>query len=391
MAGFECDALALIVVRLNTTEPQPGDLCWHPVHDAVGATPHGLSRRAADNPRSREPFRRYPNGDGTYFSPHVARVLFPPDGSRLVCCPDDLYLDIAQIGKPTRTARIELLERVTTPLDMGGTFGLVHLSLCPLDRKALDDETEAPGTLSWASALRTTHLKPTNPLSFYLCRGEEAKKLGDRPLRRLVEEVFGDPHPHLDRHFYTALMASYPDEERFEDPALQREWRHALAIRSYRLSADRKDPFEMKREDGQTIRIADADALVLRTCAVLATLKPIDGVAANNFRSFWAESLVFGLLQQSYIGQFQEHLAEIGALPHKETEKRLGSLHDSWLSFRNLLWWSQPSSSSDLPRELLKLLRDAQGPNCSSATWRKTWRPTAPCSTANSRIGRAGL
>lgn len=355
MAGLECDALALIVVRLDSAVPNEGDLCWHSWNEASGATPHGISARASSNPRSHEPFKRYPNGDAPYFSPHVTRVLFPTNGYRRVCCPDDLYLDVTHTHRPTRRARIDLIERLTTPVDMGGTLGLIHLSLCPAE------EDDSDGTLSWASAIRTTYLKRTNPLDFYLRGQDRETALGERPLARLVERLFGDPHPHLDRHFYTALMAPYPDERRFAEAALQAEWRHALAIRSYELGEDRRDPYELEREESQTIHIADADALVLRNCSVLATRNPIGGMAATNFRSYWTESLVFGLLQQSYIEQFQGRLAEIGALPHKETEKRLGRLHDSWLSFRNLLWWSQPSSSADPPRELLKLLREAQG------------------------------
>ncbi len=354
MAGLECDALALIVVRLNSAERPAGNLCWHSWDEAVGASPNGISARASTNPRGHEPFKRYPNGETPYFSPHVAGVLFPPGGQRQVCCPDDLYVDITHTHRPTRRARIDLLERLTTPVDMGGTLGLIHLTLCC-------DEDDSDGALSWASAIRTTFLKRTNPQDLQLCRGGRETDLGERPLRRLVEELFGDPHPHLERHYYSAFMTSCPDEERFADPRLQREWRHALAIRSYQFDDDRKDPDELEREEARTLRIADVDALVLRNCSIFSTRRPIDGMAAMNFRSYWTESLVFGLLQQSYIEQFQGCLAEIGALPHKETGRRLAGLRDSWLSFRNLLWWSQPSSSADPPRELLKLLREAQG------------------------------
>jgi hypothetical protein len=355
VAGLECDALALIVVRLSSAEPPSGALAWHACGDAAGASPHGLSAEASTNPRFHAPFRSYENGDSVYFSPHVTRVLCPQDGSRRVCCPDDLQLEIAHNGGPARTARIELVERITSPLDLGGNFGLIHLSLRP------SEEEEAPDTLSWASALRTTYLKPTNKLRLHLVDQGEKTELEDRPLRRLAEELFGDPHLDLERHFYTALMASYPAGAQFLKPALKQEWRHALAIRSYELSEKRKNPYELKKEADQTIRIADADVLVLRNCTVLATLEPIGGMAANYFRAYWAESLVFGLLQQAYMERFQARLAELGALPHRGGNHKLESLHDSWLAFRNTLWWSQPSSSADPPRELLTLLRRAQG------------------------------
>jgi hypothetical protein len=358
VAGLECDALALIVVRLKSAKPTNGRLSWHSWHEAVGAEPHGLSPQASTNARRKEPFKRYPGGGSPYFSPHVERALFPSNGSRQLCCPGDLHLDISHSHRPTRTARIELLERLSTPLDSGGTLGLIHLSLCPSE----EEEGDAPdGTLSWASAIRTTYLKPSNPLGFVLRHGDEEIELRNRPLRRLVEELFGDPHPDLDRHFYTALMADYPSAAEYEDPELQREWRHALAIRSYGLSDERRDSYELEKEAEQTIRIAGATALVLRNCAVFTGSKPIDGEAARNFRSNWAESLVFGLLQQSCIEEFPARLAEMGPHPHKVNEEKLRKLHDSWLSFRNLLWWSQPSATADPPRELLALLRRAQG------------------------------
>jgi hypothetical protein len=357
VAGLECDALALIVVRLKSAESTDGRLSWHPWHEAVGAEPHGLSPLASTNARGREPFKRYPGGGSPYFGPHVERALFPSNGSRQICCPGGLFLDISHANRPTRIARIELLERLATPLDSGGTLGLIHLSLCPSE----EEESGPDETLSWASAIRTAYLKPSNPLGFHLRHGDEEIELERRPLRRLVEELFGDPHPDLDRHFYTALMADYPPEEEYEDPELQRAWRHALAIRSYELSDEREDDYELEKEAEQTIRIAGATALVLRNCAVFTSSKPIDGEAAKNFRSHWAESLVFGLLQQSCIEEFPARLAEMGAHPHKADEKKLGELHDSWLSFRNLLWWSQPSATADPPRELLALLRRAQG------------------------------
>jgi hypothetical protein len=355
VAELECDALALLVVRLSSPEPPDSRFSWHSWHEAVGAEPHGLSELAATDSSGSEPFKRYPGSESPYFSPHVERVLFPSGDSRRVCCPPDLYLDISRTGKPPRTARIELLERLTAPLDSGGTFGLIHLSLCPAE------EEGAAGTLSWASAIRTPYLKPWNPLDFLLRDGVEEIELEQRPLRRLVEELFGDPHVDLERHFYTALMTEYPPDPEYRETQARREWGHALAIRSYELSDERNDEYELDKEEEQTIRIAGATALVLRNCTMFMRSKPIDGESAKNFRSYWTESLVFGLLQQSCIEGFQWGLAEMGPLPHREDEERLEALHDSWLSFRNLLWWSQPSATADPPRELLALLRQAQG------------------------------
>ena len=350
------DAIALLVVRLASDRPAAGDLCWHNWKDAVGAEPDGLTEGAAKYPYTHPPFKRFPGNGSRYFSPHVERALFPfpgqSAGARWIRCPDDLHLDLLQFGQ--RTARIELLERLTSPIDRGGTLGLIHLSLVP------GDEEDVPDTLSWASAIRSPLLRSNNPNSLSLRHGNRESDLESWPLERLVEELFGDPHEDLDRHLYSAFLAPYPPEIN-GDVEAQRRWRIALATRSYKLDSDRLDNFDPKREERQTLRFGEFSGLVLGNCTVLARENWINGESIRSFRSYWAESLVFGLQQQDAIAEFQRRLAEFGPSPHREKSGRLRVLHDDWLSFRNQLWWSQLSTVADPPQALLPLLQQEQG------------------------------
>jgi hypothetical protein len=356
VAGIGYDAIALLVVRLASDQPAGGNLHWHDWKDAVGAEPDGVSEHAAKYPNSNPPFKRFPGNGSRYFSPHVERALFPSSGqaggARWVCCPDDLHLDLLQFGQ--RTARIELLERLTSPIDRGGTLGLIHLSLAP------GDEEDVPDTLSWASAIRSPLLRSNNPNSLSLRHGDHETELESRPLERLVEELFGDPHEDLDRHLYSAFWARYPPEIH-RDVEAQRRWRIALATRSYKLDSDRLDSFDPLREERQTLRFGDTTGLVLGNCTVLANEHGMSGESFRSFRSYWTESLVFGLLQQDAIAEFQRRLAELGPSPHRERNGRLRALHDDWLSFRNQLWWSQLSTVADPPQALLPLLQQEQG------------------------------
>jgi hypothetical protein len=360
VAKLECDALALMVVRLGKGPPSDGDLSWHLWHEAEGAEPHGIGDGVSSRSRWAAPFKGYPRKDnGThYFNKHVENVLYPPAGAsnsnRWVCCPDELYLDIVY-ASGTRSARIELLERLSTPVAPHRAFGLIHLSLCP------SDEEDAEGTLSWASALRSTYLKATAPFEMLLRHGDRETTLDDpHPIRQLAGDLFGDPGEDLDTHLYTVLMAGYPKQSEFDDAELQRKWRSALATRSYELNEERGDLIDPDREKAQSLRIAGGTALVLRTCTVLTRPGPIDGVAVSNFRSYWSESLVFGLLQELSIEDFQSKLAALGPAPHMGNGEALENLHRVWLSFRNQLWWPR-LSTAEPPQELLALLRKAQG------------------------------
>jgi hypothetical protein len=354
VSGSDSDALALLIVRLDSDQPANGDLCWHPWDRAAGAEPHGLSEAARDNPAKTAPFKRYPGDDDwPYFNAHVGQLLFPPGnkrGARWVCCPEDLYLDLHQRGKQPRRAHIDLLERLTTPLQPGCTFGLIHLSLQPTA------DPEAPDSLWWAWAIRSILRHTNEPSRVVLSHGGEKVELEDkRSVRALVGELFGDPHRYLEQSLYTVLMAQRPDD--FSHPDEEKEWRRALAKRRGTAKKTGWSERDEKKEDRQTVRFAGATGLILGNCTAFTLPGPVGGMYARNLRSYWAESIVFGLVQQECLEDFQGRLAEVGDPLKPEIE----DLHRDWLSFRNLIWWSQLSTSTDVPQEIVSRLRNELG------------------------------
>jgi hypothetical protein len=62
-------------------------------------------------------------------------------------------------------------------------------------------------------------------------------------------------------------------------------------------------------------------------------------------------------LQQECLEDFQRRLAEVGNPLKPEIE----DLHRDWLSFRNSVWWSQLSTSTEVPQELVSRLREELG------------------------------
>jgi hypothetical protein len=343
---LDCDALALLVVRLGSDPPAENGLSWHAWDKTPGAALHSLP----EDPKrgSIQPFKRLPREDAwPYFSAHVERLLFPPGnkrGERWLCCPDELHLDIARNARgASRRARIDLLERLTTPLEPGCTFGLIHLSLLPAE------EPDDPDTLWWGRAIASTFSRK-GVSDFVLQHRDKSTRLDrQRPARSLAKALFGNPGHHLERNLYTALMVSGHD-----DPT------ERLALASHRattksLTADNRDE---EREKRQTVRIADPTGLLLGRCAAFTLTDPIDEGHARNFRSYWTESIVFGLLQQDCLEEFQRRLAGID-------DDLLGpgikKLREDWLKFRNALWWSQLANSSEIPQKLVSRLRNELG------------------------------
>ena len=348
MAGLDCEALALLVVRLGSGEPADGELCWHRWQEAPGAERHGLPGEIGPSSGWEEPFKHLPGEDTLpYFNAHVERLLFPTGsgrGARWSCCPDRLNVDLTgKAGEPGRRARVDLLERLTTPLDPGSTFGLIHLSLLPTE------EPDAPDTLWWRWAIASPFLRNRALSEFALdSAGERVDLDCRRPVRALTEQLFGDPDRYLERSFYTVLMAKCPagvDEG---------EWRRELAVPA---RSHASDELAEERENRQTVWLAQTPGLLLGRSAVFTAADPITVPKARNLRSYWTESIVLGLLQQDCLEEFQRRLASVGDLLDRDVKE----LRRDWLEFRNVLWWSQLSSSSEIPQQLVSRLRSELG------------------------------
>jgi hypothetical protein len=235
---------------------------------------------------------------------------------------------------------------VTTPLEPGCTFGLIHLSLEPTTN------TTAPDTLWWGWAIRTTLRREAEPKRIVL--GDNGLE-PTRPLRALVEELFGDPHRHLEQSLYAVLMAAYPSAP--PPSPDEQAWRRALAKRRGSAKAKAWSRQYQDKEDRQTVHYAGATGLVLGNCTAFTVSGPIDGTYARNLRSYWSESILCGLLQQECLEDFQRRLAKVGDPLKPEIE----DLHRDWLSFRNSIWWSQLATSTEVPQELVSRLREELG------------------------------
>jgi hypothetical protein len=346
VAELDCDALALLVVRLESAEPPAdGDLCWHRWDEAPGAEPHGLPEGIGRRSGRQAPFKHLPGDDDAlpYFKEHIERLLFPAEkrGARWSCCPDRLYVEVGRrAGEPPRRARVDLLERVTAPLDPGATLGLIHLSLLPAE------EDDAPDALWWRWAIGSPFHHGGELSAFNLeSAGERIGLDYGRPLNALTAAFFADPNRHLERSAYTIFMASSP-------AGVDAEWRRGLAVQS-----KPHQPGELASaiEDRQTLWLNKTPVLLLNRSAVFTT-SGINATQVRNLRSYWSESIVLGLLQQACLEDFQLRLANIGDLLDSEVQE----LRRDWLKFRNVLWWSQ-LSGSEIPQELLVRLRDDLG------------------------------
>lgn len=359
---LDCDALAVLVVRLRSGEPPAGDLRWHRWHEIHGAGEHGLD--AGSRAEDGAPYKQLPVADRQpYFTAHVQRLLYPPPTSqaptggqipeRRMCCPSEMWLNVGWDANGVRRARVELLERVSVPLEPQQSIGLIHLALEP------DANGDPTATLKWASDLRQAFTRAGRP-RFTLINGSEQQVLDSgRPLRGLVGTLLGNPDEEMERHFYTMVFAKEPAT--LPSGELDREnylagWRRALARGSRRVEegvrAEHRDP---GKAAAQYASIGVVDTVVLGRAAAFTTPgNALNGSYARSFRSYWSESLLLALLQHDRLEHLAGRLAELGFDPSTES---LDRLFDEWLAFRNVLWWSQLSTATDVPQTLVNLLR----------------------------------
>lgn len=348
---LDCDALAMLVVPLESSQPDRDRACWHTWDASPGAEPQGLPEGLGPDSGWVTPFKHLPGDDALpYFNPHIERLLFPTGsqgGARWVCCPEDLIIELGMRDGGRRRTRVDLLERVTTPLEPARTFGLIHLSLLP--KEAPDED---PGTLWWRKAIASP-FRQTDVSELTLVDGDGIIDLRNgRPVRALTEALFGDPDPYLERGLYTVLLARHLPEG--DDPSNVAGWRWALASPFAAASSSDDSNGGPRRE----LLAGGATGLMRGNAAAftLAERKKISKSYARSFRSYWGESIVFGLMQQDCLEQFQHRLAEIRDLRDVSVEET----YRDWLEFRNVLWWSH-LSSSPIPQRLLPALREELG------------------------------
>lgn len=344
---LETDALALLVVPLEFPGDKGADPTWHRWNKAYGEF-CGLnaSRNAV---QWEPPFKHYPGVK--YFDDHIRRLLFPgrdDPGERWIHCPDDLYLLAAEkSGEDHVRARIDLLEILTVPSRSDSAFGLIHLSL------ESDQPTEKPDAypLWWAWAVRS-HLRGStvNQPHLELRNGDSSTALkGTRPIRELVAQTLGVPHPDLERRICSIVMAPCPKD--CVDAEREDEWLQAMGGLGRTLSAERALPA------GCSQKIGKLTVLVREKRAVLTQSARLTRPDARAFRTFWSESLLVGFLQHDSVEYFQARLAAIGS----PVDPGIEPLYEEWLEFRNRIWWPHLSSTSAIPQGLLSTVRTSRG------------------------------
>jgi hypothetical protein len=363
---LECDALAILVVRLEASRPTGDHLCWHRWYEAIDAGAYSLQAGRAD---ATPPHKQFPTlSRPQYFAPHVQRLLFPePQSSskigasseRWLCCPKDMSLDIGWKQDDQRRANIELLERLSIPRARSGSIGLIHLAL---QAEISGDPT---GTLKWANDMRKTYPRWGKPQ--FVLTGELGDRTldGRRPYRDLVTELFGDPDDELERHLCAIFFAKEPvttiPSEQTDRAADLAAWSHALGYGSRR---DTDHDTEGEQPDPQEATAQHASlglvqvVIVGRNVAFITPNNLLNGEAVRNFRSYWSESLIFALLQHDRLEHLAGRLADLGFDPSTES---LDQLYDEWLAFRNIFWWSQPSTTTNVPQTLVQLVRAEYG------------------------------
>jgi hypothetical protein len=244
-----------------------------------------------------------------------------------------------------------LLERLLVPITPSRSIGLIHLSL------QADSSPDPAGTLKWASDLRHTFTQAGRPI--FTLAGELGDRTlnGRRPYKALIIELFGDPHEEMERRVYTIFFASQPASPAQGDAERNlTRWSYALA-RGARRIPDDGNAEHRDQHDGaeQRASLGRVDVVTLgRSTAFTVPSKALTGVDAKNFRSYWSESLIFALLQHDRLEYLAGRLAELGFDPSTES---LDRLYDDWLAFRNVFWWSQLSTTTDVPQTLVTLLR----------------------------------
>jgi hypothetical protein len=296
--------------------------------------------------------------DAPYFNPHIQSLLLPPidgddpDARRWVCAPADLHLELTLNGadrEPGR-ARVDLLERLTLPLERDRSVGLIHLSL---GTDAVDD---ARDLLRWNRALRG--YRPWQSPTTYALTGDLSTTIdGTRPVRGLVEALFGDPADDLDRRLFVVAATADPAADApGVDPGRDAAWRRALAT----CAPGRWDSdAQCQAGLAANVSLGGGQGIVIHaTRAGFSRPGGLDGNAVRNLRSYWIDCLLVGLLQHDRLEDLQAELAQLGRAPGSND---LAELHRRWLAFRNVVWWSQLSRTSAMPQRLLEALRAQLG------------------------------
>lgn len=277
-----------------------------------------------------------------YFIPNYETMLFPTGRTHRRRVRLDVGRLILKRGPTETQFAIELLEHQRVHLTDNSVLGQLACHLrWEMGRE--DDLQELPQILN---EMRSALLSPGCAMTLIT---DDTLDLGSsRPLRALVSNL---GNASLDFDPYVITGADRPAD------ADARAWRRALARAISVEQASATIAADPSRADALESRLGPNAMCVLGRGAALAPTS-----AAHHFnqaevrylRSYWAEALGIGLLQIAAVDDVSRRLADVHeSAPAQELER----LYADWLQVRQRLWWSHPSSTTEVPAELLRLLQ----------------------------------
>jgi hypothetical protein len=245
---------------------------------------------------------------------------------------------------------VDLLETVRVALRPHHAYGLIHLSSSA--RLRLDE------VLACTAILQRRFNPPLSPqVSLEVRRGAERFPVaGAWPLAALATQLFGSAHDDASHRAWVGGIARTPDDVTPDDEAA---WRRALALGNLALPWSRqavaRDPEAAHR---RTLYVAAQEAVIHgRGGAFTTRLKEVRGLVYN-VRSYWLETVLFGIIRHDYVEAFAVELGELGGDPLSDA---VDDLYLQWLRFRNTLAWTHLSTTRDVPQELLGRVEAALG------------------------------
>jgi hypothetical protein len=313
-----------------------------------------LGDAAGDGSETHEPYKRYPVDGHMYFVDHVGRALFPPadrmPGGRWLRRPSGLELRLGPHDVATHRLSIELLEIVRFELHPYVTFGLVHLSFAGVP--SAQDMIECSRVFDRRFRETATVDEPRLELA-QLGAAIGQPLDGREPLVALATQIFGSAHAKVSHRAWICAIAERPSEIQGDSVS---PWRRAVG-RGLTLD-EARDAIERNpdRNKRQTLQLGPFTGMVFGRSASFTH----DGVplAVYNVRSYWAEVLLFAIVQHEYLEGFAAELGELGPDP---LGRQVDDIYVRWLAFRNVLGWSYLSDRADVPQRLLAAARPGLG------------------------------
>lgn len=321
--------------------PPPAGRPWPRWQDAASIVPQPEYGDPHDDP----PFKRYP-GTRQYFSAPAQETLFPArdtsgKSGRWVCRPPDWSVALDPDGDWEIELGVDLLEIVRVRLAPRVSFGVVHLSA--------ERELAAERMLATSRAIATRYRPAQEDIPrLAVVDGAERKPLrGSEPLRTLTTALFGDAHEFVTMRAYIFAAAQVPAEVSDDELA---PWRRALGQGHKLARASRAYQRDPERDQRRTERFGPTEATFYGRSAAL-TFRDQPTGSLRNMCSYWSETVLLGLLQHAYVEHYAMRLSELGGVPLSSEVK---TLYGEWLAFRNVLWWQQPSFTTDVANKLLR-------------------------------------